>query len=101
MLRSATMSDDDPMPLDIDGVRYLTVPEVLQEMQITRQTLWRWRQEGHIPLGRRFRSRLLVFSPDEALVIRRYANRVEPIVPSDAASQLSLFTSDSKRADSS
>jgi hypothetical protein len=79
------------MPLYIDGVPYLTVPEILVETQITRQTLWRWRQEGRTPKGRRYRSQQLLFTVDEAAAIRRYANRVEPIADGDSSDQLHLF----------
>lgn len=79
------------MPLHIDGVSYVTVPEILVEMQITRQTLWRWRREDRIPRGRRYRSQQLIFTVDDAEAIRRYANRVEPIAEPDSSDQLHLF----------
>jgi len=79
------------MPLHIDGIPYLTVPEILGEMQITRQTLWRWRREDRIPKGRRYRSQQLLFTVDDAEAIRRYANRVEPVAPPDSSDQLNLF----------
>jgi predicted DNA-binding transcriptional regulator AlpA len=80
------------MAREVEGIRYLTLPEVLQQMQITRQTLWRWRREGHIPAGRRFRDRQVLFSEDEVALIRSHANRIEPISPRGAQSQLNLFT---------
>lgn len=89
------------MPVEIDGIRYLTVPEVLQEMQITRQTLWRWRQERLIPQGRRFRSRQLLFSQEEAAAIRRYANRIEPIEAPGSDQQMNLFGSSAERSSNS
>ena len=81
------------MPVQVNGVEYLSVAEVLADIGVTRQTLWRWRQEGHIPGGNRYRGRQVVFSPDELAQIRSYANRVEPIEvqPGD---QLSLFDRD-------
>jgi predicted DNA-binding transcriptional regulator AlpA len=82
------------VPVQVEGIQYLTLPEVLQEMQITRQTLWRWRHEGLIPQGRRFRSRQLLFSPDEAAAIRRYANRIEPIAAPGSEPQMNLFGTD-------
>jgi predicted DNA-binding transcriptional regulator AlpA len=87
--------------VQIEGVEYLTVAEVLQEMQITRQTLWRWRHEGLIPQGRRFRSRQLLFNGEEAAAIRRYANRIEPISPPGSEQQLNLFVPDPQRSDDS
>jgi len=57
----------------------LTATDVLEQVPVTRQTLWRWRQEGKIPAGHRYRNRQVVFTPDEVEAIREYANRVEPI----------------------
>jgi predicted DNA-binding transcriptional regulator AlpA len=80
------------MPIEIEGVRYLTRTELLDELAVTRQTLWRWQREGKIPTGQRYRGRLVVFGPGEVEVIREFANRLEPIVGGGAA-QLPLFTS--------
>jgi transposase-like protein len=85
------------MPLQIEGVPYLTVTEILDEMHITRQTLWRWRQEGRIPLGRRNRRRHLLFTSEEAEEIRRYANRIEPVALTETATQLTLFAPSANR----
>ena len=78
------------MPTEINGIQYLSATELLERIDVTRQTLWRWRQEGKIPAGHRFRGRQVVFSPEEVLAIRKYANRIEPIDNSEAG-QLSLF----------
>ena len=78
------------MPVEINGIKYLSATELLDAVDVTRQTLWRWRQEGKIPAGHRFRGRQVVFSPDEVAAIEEYANRIEPIDSADAA-QLSLF----------
>ena len=78
------------MPVEIDGVRYLTATEVLQRIEVARQTLWRWRQEGRIPGGHRYRGRMVIFSPQEVVAIEAYANRIEPIETRDQV-QLSLF----------
>lgn len=84
--------------MQIDGVEYQTVPEVLQELQITRQTLWRWRNAGLIPQGRLFRSRKILFSEEEVAAIRRYANRIEPIAAPGAELQMTLFGPGSERS---
>jgi predicted DNA-binding transcriptional regulator AlpA len=78
------------MPVDINNVLYLTATEVLGTVEVTRQTLWRWRHEGKIPAGHRYRGRQVVFSPGEVEVIQAYANRIEPIEVSHPG-QLSLF----------
>jgi predicted DNA-binding transcriptional regulator AlpA len=79
------------MPVQVEGVLYRTLPEVLKELKITRQTLWRWRHEGVIPQGRRFRGRQLIFTEEETDEIRRYANRIEPIESPVMQPQLNLF----------
>jgi len=67
------------MPVEINGISYLTATDVLGQVPVTRQTLWRWRQEGKIPAGHRYRNRQVVFTAGEVEAIREYANRVEPI----------------------
>ncbi len=67
------------MPIKINEVSYLTVTDLLEEVDVTRQTLWRWRQEGKVPAGHRYRSQQVIFSPEEVEVIKGYANRIEPI----------------------
>lgn len=65
--------------IQVDGVSYVGLTDLLQELGISRQTLWRWRQEGKIPVGNRYRDRQVLFNPDEAEQIRRFANRLELI----------------------
>lgn len=67
------------MPFEIDGVEYLPAKEVAAKAGVSRQTLWRWRQDGLIPQGNRYRGRHVVFSPEEVRVIENHANRIEPI----------------------
>ena len=67
----------------IDGVTYFSMGEVTRELKISRQTLWRWRQEGKIPTGHRYRDRKVLFTEREAEAIRRFANRIEPIEQPD------------------
>lgn len=78
------------MSIEIEGVRYLTRTELLEELDVTRQTLWRWQREGKVPGGLRYRGRQVVFGPDDVEVIREFANRLEPIENGGAA-QLPLF----------
>lgn len=78
------------MSVKINGIKYLSATELLETVDVTRQTLWRWRQEGKIPAGHRFRGRQVVFNPEEVAAIQEYANRIEPIENSEAG-QLSLF----------
>lgn len=78
------------MSVEVNGIKYLSAIELLETVDVTRQTLWRWRQAGKIPAGHRFRGRQVVFSPEEVYAIQEYANRIEPIDNSEAG-QLSLF----------
>ena len=71
------------MPLVIEGVSYFTAAEVARVSHVTRQTLWRWRQDGKVPAGRRFRDKQVLFTEDEAEKIRDYANRLEPLAPQE------------------
>ena len=81
------------MTVEVQGIAYLTVAELLKELGVTRQTLWRWRQDGVIPQGRRFRGRQILFNEQEVSAIHSYANRIEAIEPSGSEQQLKLFSS--------
>jgi predicted DNA-binding protein (UPF0251 family) len=71
------------MSTKINGVTYFSAVEVTQELEISRQTLWRWRQEGKIPVGHRYRGKHVLFTMHEVEAIRRFANRLEPIESPD------------------
>ena len=86
------------MPININQIMYLTSPEFQEELNLSRQTLWRWRQEGKIPPGHRYRRHQVIFTPEEAQAIRDYANQVEPIDP-EARDQLSLFDSRARKGE--
>jgi hypothetical protein len=74
----------------INGIEYFTVPEILRELRIARQTLWRWRQQQKIPAGHRYRDRNLLYTLGEVQEIRQFANRVEDIEQNNK-NQLKLF----------
>ena len=78
------------MPIQIDSVTYYSATEVIGALNVSRQTLWRWRNEGKVPAGHRYRGRQILFTVAEAEEIRQFANRIEPIDQSDA-NQLKLF----------
>ena len=67
------------MPVDIAGQSYYALTEVAEELRVTRQSLWLWRKNGKIPVGRRTRGRQVLFTEAEVTAIREYANRLEPI----------------------
>lgn len=78
------------MTLEIDGKTYYTAVEVTNHLAISRQTLWRWRSEGKVPHGHRFRDKQIIFTESEFKGIKEFANRIELLsVPSP---QLSLFS---------
>lgn len=79
------------MPIDIDGVGFFSANEVAEASGVSRQTFWRWRRQGLVPLGRKFRDRQLLFTRSELEQAQDYAKRVEPVDPG-AREQLKLFS---------
>lgn len=67
------------MSLQVNGRDYFTATEVINEVGVARQTFWRWRQEGRVPAGSRFREKLVIFTPEELQEIKDYSNRMQPI----------------------
>ena len=78
------------MTVTIEDTQYYTSIEITKELGISRTTLWRWRSDGKIPAGRLFRGGTVVFTEEEFLVIRAFANRLEP-VPGPNRDQMNLF----------
>jgi transposase-like protein len=76
-------------PKTVDGTAYYPAAAVARALGVSRQTLWRWRHEERIPLGRRFRDGQILFTEAEVEAIRTYANRLEPalINPASAAAE--------------
>jgi excisionase family DNA binding protein len=80
------------MPVQIDGELYYTHSEVSEELAVSRQTLWRWREKGRIPSGLRYRTRQVLFKRAEVEAIRQFANHLEPIeLGGGGTKQLGLF----------
>lgn len=78
------------MPKEIKGVDYYSASEVCEAVDVSRQTLWRWRQDGLVPAGHRFRDGQLLFTIHEYEQILAHANRVEPTGLGFDPSQLPL-----------
>jgi transposase-like protein len=76
--------------IEIEGQDFFSATEVANLIGVSRQTLWRWRRSGKVPLGRRFRGREVVFSANELATVEEYANRIEEL--SESSDQLSLFS---------
>jgi predicted site-specific integrase-resolvase len=74
----------------IDGVTYFSVIAAAKAAGVSRQTVWRWHQDGKIPPGHLYRGRYTVFSASELNAIREFANRIEPI-RRETVGQLGLF----------
>jgi predicted DNA-binding transcriptional regulator AlpA len=79
MMRNTLLRTAKSMPLTIEGVEFFTTTEVTKMVGVSRQTLWRWRAEGDVPLGRRYRRKSVVFTRTEVDEIVAFANRIEPI----------------------
>ena len=79
MMRNTPLRTATSMPLTIEGVEFFTTTEVKQMLGVSRQTLWRWRAEGAVPLGRRYRRKSVVFTRTEVDEIVAFSNRIEPI----------------------
>jgi hypothetical protein len=89
------------MPVEIQGEQYYTNSEVADELKVSRQTLWRWRDKRSIPAGMRYRTRQVLFTAGEVEEIRQFANRLEPIeLGSGPARQLGLFSRRSRQEES-
>lgn len=87
------------MPIEVSGELFSTLTEVADFVDVTRQTIWRWRKAGKIPDGRKYRGREVLFNQDEVESIYNYANRLEPgdLAP-EFEHQLKLFRQDSAKA---
>jgi transposase-like protein len=83
--------------MQINGREYISAGDLAQELGITRQTLWRWRHEGKIPEGHRFRNNRIFFAAEDAQAVREYATKFEPAM-STQLNQLKLFNGRERRA---
>ena len=85
------MAEQDPLiPIAIDGAEYFAAVALAKSLEISRQTLWRWRKRGKIPAGHRFRDGQIFFTKSEAAEVRQFANLIEPVRVGDV-NQLSFF----------
>jgi predicted DNA-binding transcriptional regulator AlpA len=66
-------------PLFIQGRKYFCAGEIVKFLSVSRQTLWRWRKEGKIPAGKKYRGREVLFEESEIQDVIAYAERLEPV----------------------
>jgi len=66
-------------PVEIEDLEFFGVSELAEELGVSRQTLWRWRSDGKIPAGHRYRDGRVLFSSEQVEEIFRFANRLDPI----------------------
>ena len=79
----------EPKPILIGSQRYYETKEVIRMLKVSRQTLWTWRKGNFIPVGSRYRNRV-VFSEVDYAAITAYAAKLEPVELSDSRSQMKL-----------
>lgn len=82
------------MAVELNGKEYLHMTEVADHVGVTRQTLWRWRRDGSIPVGRKYRGRQIIYTLAEVEMIREFADRIEPI-DDEHRREKTLFEGDS------
>ena len=77
-------------PIEIEDLQFISLSELAEELGVSRQTLWRWRNGGKIPAGHRYRDGRVLFTSEQVEEICRFANRIDPIeVPT--RDQMKLF----------
>ena len=79
------------MPTEIEGVSFYSAGEVAKSIGVSRHTIWRWRQDGKIPVGHRYRDRKVLFTEKEFQTIKEYSNHLDPAAPGIDSKQLRLF----------
>lgn len=67
------------MSVLVNDREFFTASEIADDVGVVRQTLWRWRLNGKIPKGYRYRDRQILFSPEERELIRDYAHKLVPM----------------------
>jgi helix-turn-helix protein len=98
MLHDAPMDSPGSAPkqiasldaVQIDGIAYFAATDLAAVLKVSRQTLWRWRRAGKIPLGHRFRDGQTFFTQSEVEEIKSFALQIKPIGRTDR-NQLELF----------
>ena len=79
MLHVATRRDGLMTSIEIEGVEYYSASDIVEKIGISRQTFWRWRQQGKIPLGNKYRDGRILFTTNEYEKIYQFANHIVPV----------------------
>lgn len=66
------------MPVEIGGVMYYSTADIIAVIDVSRQTLWRWRLDGKVPEGCRYRDGSVLFTDTEYQAMCAYAHRLAP-----------------------
>jgi transposase-like protein len=74
--------------VQIAGTTYRLATDLAREVGVSRTTLYRWRQEGKVPSGRRDRRGMVLFTLAEAAVVQDYADRLQPATVKRAATSI-------------
>ncbi|CAN0509968.1 unnamed protein product, partial [Phaeothamnion confervicola] len=53
------------VPIELQGESYLRQTEVADLVGVSRQTLWRWRQDRLVPPGKKFRDTQVIYTAEE------------------------------------
>ena len=64
------------MPIKRGAITYLTLNEVADQVKCSRTSIWRWRKEGKIPSGSRYRDKELLFTGEEVMAVYAHAHRL-------------------------
>ncbi len=71
-----TCYDRATLPTLIEGTTFFSITEVATSCGVSRQTFWRWRQDGSVPQGRQDRHARLMFTEAELDLTRAFAGGV-------------------------
>ena len=67
------------MPIVVGETQYYVAADVEREIGVSRSTLWRWRRQGKIPAGNRYRDRQILYTEEEFQTVKSFAHRVQPV----------------------
>ena len=79
----------------INGIQYFSGAYAAGQAGVSRTTLWRWRQAGKVPRGRRRkRDRQILYTDEEVQAVVEFAQKLEP-GDEVSSNQIPLFSDNS------